>query len=87
VLDLVDVPEPPRWLVLLADGIDDVDFTGGKTIVEAAEQLGQRGVVFAVAEASDDVLRELDRFGLTDRIGEGRYFATLEEALAAFHAS
>jgi high affinity sulfate transporter 1 len=87
VLDLVDVPEPPRWLVLLADGIDDVDFTGGKTVVETAEQLAQRNVVFAVAEASDDVRRELDRFGLADRIGDGRYFETLDDALAAFHSA
>ena len=36
---LVDVPEPPRWLVLLADAIDDVDFTGGKTLVELADEL------------------------------------------------
>ena len=33
---LVDVPEPPRWFVLLADAIDDVDYTGGKTLVELA---------------------------------------------------
>ena len=33
---LVDVPEPPRWLVLLADAIDDVDYTGGKTLAELA---------------------------------------------------
>ena len=36
---LVDVPEPPRWFVLLADAVDDVDYTGGKTLVELAEQL------------------------------------------------
>ncbi len=53
VLGLVDLPEPPRWLVLLADAMDDVDFTGGETIVETAEQLEQRGMVFAVAEAGE----------------------------------
>ena len=66
---LVDVPEPPRWLVLLADAIDDVDFTGGKTLSELADQLEQRGVVLAVARARTAVVAELDRFGVTDRIG------------------
>jgi high affinity sulfate transporter 1 len=87
VLGLVDVSEPPRWLVLLADGIDDVDYSGGKTVVEVAAQLAERGVVFAVAVVSDDVKHEFDRFGLTEAIGEERYFATLDEAIAAFRGA
>jgi len=87
VLGLVDVPEPPRWLVLQADAIDEVDFTGGITLVETAEQLAQRNVVFAVAGASEDSKRELDSFGLTARIGEERYFDTPEEAVAAFRSA
>ena len=88
IMGLVDVPEPPRWLVLVADGIDDVDFTGGQTIVETAEQLAKRDVVFAVAAVlSDEVRGEFDRFGLTELIGEERYFATVDDAVAAFRAS
>ncbi len=34
-LELVGGPEPPRWFVLHADAIDDVDYTGGKTLVGA----------------------------------------------------
>jgi sulfate permease, SulP family len=85
VLGLVDVPDPPRWLVLLADAIDDVDFSGGKALLELAEQLEARGVVFAVAAAGDHVRHELDRFGLTEQIGEEHYFATVDDAVAAFH--
>ena len=84
ILALVEVPEPPRWLVLLADAIDDVDFTGGQTIVEVATALEERNVVFAVAHVQDDVRPELDRFGLTEKIGEDRYFPTVEDAAAAF---
>ena len=87
VLALVDVPEPPRWFVLFADAIDDVDFTGGKTLVELAQQLSRRDVVFAVADARRAVLPELDRFGLTAAIGRDHVYATLDDAIAAFHAS
>ena len=86
-LGLVGGSTPPRWFVLLADAIDDVDYTGGKTLVELAEQLAERDVVFAVAEAQDSVRRELDRFGLTKKIGEERYFAYLDDALAAFRSA
>ena len=83
---LVDVPEPPRWFILLASAVDDVDFTGGKTLVEFAEQLEERDVVFAVADVRNAVRPELDRFGLSAVIGEERIFGSLEEAIAAFHA-
>ena len=47
VVELVDRPDPPRWFVLLADGIDDVDYTGGMALVELAEQLELRKIVLA----------------------------------------
>ena len=85
VLGLVDVPDPPRWFVLQADAIDDVDYTGGQTLLEVADELAARGVVFAVAGASDPVRRQLDRFGLTAKIGAARYFDTPAAARDAFH--
>jgi MFS superfamily sulfate permease-like transporter len=87
VMALVDVPEPPRWFVLQADAVDDVDFTGGETLVEAAQQLASRGIVFAVADPQESVLPELDKFGLTAAIGSGRIFGSLDEAIAAFRAA
>jgi MFS superfamily sulfate permease-like transporter len=85
VLGLVDVSDAPRWFVLDAVAIDDVDYTGGKTIAELADQLADRHIVFAVAEANDTVRRELDRFGITAKIGDERYYASVEAARAAFH--
>jgi high affinity sulfate transporter 1 len=83
IIALVDVPDPPRRLVLWADAIDDADFTGAKTLVELATQLAERGVDFALAEVAPDVLRELDRFGLTAAIGADHIYATLDDAIAA----
>jgi sulfate permease, SulP family len=87
VMALVNVPDPPRWLVLHADAIDDIDYTGAQTLLELAGQLRQQGIVFAVAEASDDIRHQLDRFGLTARIGPDRYFPSLHQARDAFHAA
>jgi sulfate permease, SulP family len=87
VTALVDGPDPPRWLVLAADAIDDVDYTGGKTLGEVAQQLRGRGVTFAVANAQDAVRVELDRFGISDIIGNDRYFDTVPAAVEAFHSS
>jgi MFS superfamily sulfate permease-like transporter len=84
---LVDRPSPPRWFVLMADGIDDADYTGGMALVELAEQLEARKIVLAVAEASDALKQELDQLGVTARIGEDHYYDTVADALKAFNAS
>jgi high affinity sulfate transporter 1 len=84
---LVDVPTPPHWLVLEADAIDDIDFTGGKTVLELVNRLQAGGIVFAIAGAMPHVRRELDRFGVSRLIGPDHYFDTLRAARDAFHAS
>jgi sulfate permease, SulP family len=85
-MGLVNVADPPHWFVLHAEAIDDIDYTGAQTLLELADHLQERGIVLAVAEASDDLHRELDRFGLTDKIGPDRYLDSLQAARDAFHA-
>ena len=87
ILGLARTKPGPRWLVLDADAIDNIDYTGGLTIVEVADQLRELGVGFAVAAASAHLREELDRYGLTDKIGAGRYFDDVHSARVAFQAS
>ena len=86
-LCLVEGPTPPRWFLLDAGAIDDVDYTGGETLLELARQLERRKIVFGVVDASSHLRHELDRFGLTQLIGADRYFESLHAAREAFHAS
>ncbi|HET7429771.1 MAG TPA: SulP family inorganic anion transporter [Gaiellales bacterium] len=79
IIALVDVPHPPAWLVLQADAMDDVDYTGGKALLDLQDQLQSRGIVFAVAQATDHLAHELDRFGIT-----APRFATVAAARDAF---
>jgi len=72
---------PPRWIVLDAAAIDDIDFTGGKTVAELAEQLRRQGVKLAFADMRKAVRRELGRYGVKEP-----FFDTVDEARAAFHA-
>ncbi|HEX2587331.1 MAG TPA: SulP family inorganic anion transporter [Gaiellales bacterium] len=79
IIALVDVPHPPAWLVLQADAMDDVDYTGGKALLDLQDQLQSRGIVLAVAQATDHLAHELDRFGIT-----APRFATVAAARDAF---
>jgi MFS superfamily sulfate permease-like transporter len=87
VTALVDVADPPRWFVLHAVAIDDVDYTGGQALSELARELARLNIVFAVADAGPQLQRELDRFGVTKEIGSDHVFDSLESARAAFHAA
>jgi len=73
----------PRWFVLDAAGIDDLDYTGENTLAELVNHLAERGVGFAVAEAHVRVKEQLDLFGVTAKIGEDHMFATVQDALEA----
>jgi len=80
VEELTDGPQPPRWFVLHADAIDDIDFTAGKTLLEITTQLVRLGIVFAVAEADPGLRAQLDRFGIPAVIGADRYSDSLRAA-------
>ena len=84
VLTLAGGDDPPRWLVIDMASVDDVDFTGGKTLLELADQLDKRGVVLVLAELRDNVRDELDRYGLLEKIGEDRTYESVQEAVADF---
>lgn len=78
---LVDGADQPRWFVLLGEAIDDVDYTGGQTLAELADNLAERKITFAVAAVSDHLREELERFGVRARV-----FPTVADARAAFRS-
>ena len=85
VLELTGGDTPPRWFVLDGSSIDDIDFTGGKTLAELGAQLRQSGITVAGASIRQAVRDELERFDVIGA-GEVRVFDTVDEALAAFRA-
>jgi MFS superfamily sulfate permease-like transporter len=77
-------PVPVRWLCVDGAAIDDVDFTGGATLVQVANTLRQRDVRLVLAGVSDHVRGELDRSGVTELVGADAYFVDLEQARREF---
>jgi MFS superfamily sulfate permease-like transporter len=87
VLALAGGEDPLRWFILDAAAIDDIDFSGGKTLGELADELGARTVVLAIAQVTDNVQVQLGTFGITAKIGAEHIYETVEDAVDAFHAS
>ncbi|WP_242586999.1 sulfate permease [Streptomyces sp. MST-110588] len=86
VLRLARAEPPPRWVLLAAEPVTDVDTTAADVLEELDRALGVRGVRLVFAELKDPVLRMIDRYGLTHVFGSDRFFPTVESAVAAFRA-
>jgi MFS superfamily sulfate permease-like transporter len=74
----------PRWIVVTAEPITDIDTSAADVLEQVSEELVANGVTLVFAEVKDPVRRKLDRFGLMDRLGAGRFFPTIEAAVAAY---
>jgi high affinity sulfate transporter 1 len=82
LLDLVaNAGQPVRTVILDASGIDSVDYSAAKTLLQTRVELRRRGVGLAAVATPDGVLEDLRRYGLGET--DAALFPTLDAALAA----
>lgn len=86
-LAAVDGQEPPaRWFVLNTEANVEVDVTALDAVDALRQELGHRGIVFALARVKQELREDLDAYGLTASVGAGRIYPTLPTALEAYRA-
>ncbi len=73
-------PEP-RWIVIAAAPITDVDTTASDMLHDLDLWLNERGTSLVFAEMKDPVREKVDRYDLTDTIDPAHFFPTLDAAL------
>jgi SulP family sulfate permease len=76
----------PTWICLDCAAIGDVDFSGGKTLLDLLEEMEKKGSRLVLAELDDGVRAELDRYGITQALGADGIFDSVAEAVTAFGA-
>ena len=85
VLDAVArSPAPVRWFVVAAEPVTSIDVTAADTVAELVEALRAEDIELCFAELKDPVKDKLKRFGLLARIGDTRFFPTIEEAVTRY---
>jgi high affinity sulfate transporter 1 len=72
-----------RVLVLDTVGMSDIDFTGSRALGRALDVCERDGMTVGVARAGDHLRESLQRSGLASRIGEDRFYPTVDEAVSA----
>jgi high affinity sulfate transporter 1 len=77
---------PPRWIVLAAEPVTDVDTTAADMLFDLEDELEHQGISLVFAELKDPVRRKIDRYGLTRVIEPRNFYPTIGAAVAAYKA-
>jgi high affinity sulfate transporter 1 len=77
-------PTPVKWLVVAAEPVTSVDVTSADVLCDLDDELRGAGVSLYFAEMKDPVKDKLKRFRLYERFGDGRFFATVGEAVKTY---
>ena len=84
VLHLIDRNAPAlKGLVIDASGIDDVDYSAAKTLLELQAEFQRRGLHPVFVVSSSELLKKLARYGFTT---EGKAYHTVKKAIRGLSA-
>ena len=75
---------PPRWILVAAEPMTDVDTTASDVLTELDEALNAQGISLVFAEMKDPVRRKIERYGLTRTIDPQHFFPTVDAAVDVF---
>ena len=80
-------PTTTHWLVLDAEGINQIDTTGVDALGELVDELRTDGVTLVIARMHAALKNHLDDTGLTEQVGAERFYPTVPAAVQACAAS
>lgn len=75
---------PVRWFVLNTEANVEVDITALDAVDNLRRELTRQGIVFALARVKQDLLDDLEAYGLAESVGRELIFPTLPTAVAAY---
>jgi high affinity sulfate transporter 1 len=74
----------PRWILIAAEPITDVDTTAADMLADLDEELNEAGTALVFAELKHPVREKLERYELIGPLDPEHFFPTLDAAIAEF---
>ena len=71
-----------RTVIIDADAMSDIDYTGLQALRGLATELGLSGVALGIARASHIVHHDLKHGSLIEQLGADHLFASVDDAVA-----
>ena len=85
VRDLLKVTgQPVLWFCLVAETMDDLDYTGSAVLRRVLDGLRKEGITFVACDVPEPVLEELERDGLLVEIGREHIFGDTDDVIKAY---
>lgn len=84
VLRLLGAEPRPRWIVIAAEPMTDIDTTASDVLDDLDESLHQEGISLVFAELKDPVRRKIERYGNTRIIDAYHFYPTIDAAVVAY---
>jgi high affinity sulfate transporter 1 len=81
---LAAVEPRPRWILIAAEPITDVDTTAADMLADLDSELNAAGTSLVFAELKDPVRAKLERYALIGPLDPDHFFPTLDAALDDF---
>jgi MFS superfamily sulfate permease-like transporter len=75
---------PPRWIMIAAEPITDVDTTAADMLEELDAELNGRGIALVFAELKQPVRAKLERYELIGPLDPTHFYPTIDSAIAAY---
>ena len=80
-------PATPRWFVLDAQAITDIDVTAVESLHSLNQELHREGIALKIAHANPPLRAVLARTGLASEIGNDSFYSSVHECVTAFKNS
>ncbi|MDZ7595804.1 MAG: SulP family inorganic anion transporter [Thiobacillus sp.] len=74
-----------KYVLVVGDGINNLDATGEEVIMHLHERLHESGITLVFSGLKKQVLDVMRNTGLFDKIGQGHIFANEDQALTAIY--
>ena len=81
---LANTEPKPKWIVIAAEPVTDVDTTASDVLEDLDEMLNAQGISLVFAELKDPARDKIERYGLTRTIDPRHFYPTIESAVTAF---
>jgi SulP family sulfate permease len=85
ILEAVAANPKAPYLLIVGDGINELDASGEEVMSHVVDRLRHNGVEVLFSGLKKQVLEVMHATGLFERIGQDHIFPTAEKALAALH--
>ena len=81
---LAEASPQPRWIIIAAEPMTDVDTTAADMLVDLDEELNAKGIFLVFAELKDPVRKKLERYQLIGPLNPDHFFPTIDAAIDVF---